>query len=204
MSGSFPSSCHVVLKCAAELTAVCRRLSFPFFFLVRRAFLSRSKMSLSIELLIHFLVTFSPGMRRESRREEPRWRGFDRGRAGLTMYGAFWLRWQVWNAALAVGNRSAYSARNTCGSPPAGFLHLGGCLIHQDPSLLGKYMHKCLYANYLSDWRVLTSSLIVQVWSDCAGNAIESRMTHALRALNIFHDLRCFCLGRSFDLSDIG
>lgn len=118
MSGSFPSSCHVVLKCAAELTAVCRRLSFPFFFLVRRAFLSRSKMSLSIELLIHFLVTFSPGMRRESRREEPRWRGFDRGRAGLTMYGAFWLRWQVWNAALAVGNRSAYSARNTCGSPP--------------------------------------------------------------------------------------
>lgn len=88
--------------------------------------------------------------------------------------------------------------------PPAGVLHLGCCLIHQDPSLLGKYMHKCLNANYLFDWRVLTSSLIVQVWSDCAGNAIESRMTHELRALNIFHDLRCFCLGRSFDLSDIG
>lgn len=114
MSVSFPSSCHVVWKCAAELTAVRRRL---FFFLVRQAFLSRSKMSLSIELLIHFLVTFSPWTTRESRREEPQWRGFYRGRAGLTMYGAFWLRWQVWNAALAVGNRSAYSDRNTCGYP---------------------------------------------------------------------------------------
>lgn len=46
-------------------------------------------------------------------------------------------------------------------------------------------------------------SLIVQVWSDYAGNAIETRMTHELHALNIFHELRCFCLGRSFDLSAI-
>lgn len=53
--------------------------------------------------------------------------------------------------------------------PPAGFLHLCGCLIHQDHSLLRKYMHKYLYANYLSDRRVLTGSLIVQPWSDYAG-----------------------------------
>lgn len=35
--------------------------------------------------------------------------------------------------------------------PPAGFLHLCGCLIHRDPGLLGRYMHEYLYVNYLSD-----------------------------------------------------
>lgn len=47
-----------------------------------------------------------------------------------------------------------------------------------------------MYANYLCDWRILTRSLIMLIWSDHSGNAIQTHITHTLHILNIFQQIQ--------------
>lgn len=122
-----PLLCHVVVNCAPELTAARLRLFF------RSAFVRRSEALLSIELLMDFLVTFSPGTVRECRCEEAQWRGFIEGvwvYTGLTGHFDCPDKFEMLRWLLAAGTGTVFRPKHLWVFP-VGFLRDNGCLIRQ-------------------------------------------------------------------------
>lgn len=150
-------------KTATELTAARLRL---FFFL--SVLLRRSEMSLSIELLMNFLVTFSPGTMPECRRKEAQWRracGFH-GHTGRVGHFDGPDKFEVLRWLLAAGTESLFTPEHLW-VYPAGVLRFhGGSIRHYCGFYLHRYVHRYVYK---LSWRLTNSckwpNYLNLVWS---------------------------------------
>lgn len=169
-------------------------------------FSAKVKRSLSIELLMDFLVTLGPGAVRKSRREEAQWRGFIEGVGrvvGLTttrdVRGIFdcadkfeTLRLLLAAAAAAAGAGAGAGARIQTGTPvliPGGLLRLrAAALIQHDPW----YNHTYIQTTFPKDEFLKVTTLSKFDFLYLFSRKAPLHITHSWHILNIFQQAQVF------------
>lgn len=157
---SLPLSCHVLLK---KLRRSWQLPAFVLFFF-RSALLRRSEMLLSIELLMNFLVTFSPGTMPESRRKEAqrRWACGFSGHTGRLGHFDCPDKFEMLRWLLAAETESLFTPEHLWLFPVGGLRFHGGSIRRYCGFHLHRYVRRyvcklslrltnsCKWPNYLN------------------------------------------------------